>query len=117
MQEDARVIQHHSRLFAFVNELRDEVAHSFVTPMKPRRVVIVADALVVHHVFEVADEGSGPQVAAPSRNQWLVHMKCNGKRATDPMEISYTIGKTGNRARHCFFNAFFGSTDVGLSVD
>src|SRR5262245_46373142 len=105
-------------MLALMNELRNKVAHALVAPMEHRRVVIVADALVVHHVFEVANERRRVQVASPCRYQRLMHMKGNRKSAPNPREIHSAIRKTvGTRASHRLGYAIFRSTNVGQSVD
>src|SRR5262245_22585324 len=118
VQKHTGVIEHHGGMLAFMNELRNKVAHAFVTPMEHGRVVIVADALVVHHVFEVADERRRAHVAASCWYQRLMHMKGHRKSAPNPREIDRTIRKTiGTRASHCFGYPILRSTDVGQSID
>ena len=78
MKEGARVFQHDPRRLALGDELGDELAHALVAPGEDRGVVVVANALVFHHVLEVADDGGGAQVMAPRRDQGLVHVQGDG---------------------------------------
>jgi len=80
-------------LFAFVHELRDELAHALVAPMKDRGVVIVPNAWVVHHVLEVADNFGGGQVAAFGWDERLVHVESVGERTADASEINPALGQ------------------------
>ena len=88
VQQGAGVFQHHARLLALVHQLRDELAHALVAPVEDRGVVVVADARVVHHVLEVADDLGGAQVAAAGRDQRLVHVQGDGERALDAAEVN-----------------------------
>jgi hypothetical protein len=51
VQQRPGVFQHDPRLPAFGDQLRNQFAHPFVAPEKDRRVVIIADSLVIHHVL------------------------------------------------------------------
>src|SRR5271166_6825207 len=51
IKQRARVIEHHTRLFALADQLRNELAHALVAPEKHRGVVVIADVLVLHHVL------------------------------------------------------------------
>lgn len=75
VQQGAGVLQHHAWLLAPIDELRDELAHTLVAPYKHRRVVVVADPLIVHHVLQVADDLGGAQIEAARRDQRLVHVQ------------------------------------------
>ena len=48
MQQSSRILQHHPRSLAFLDQFGDELAHALVAPMKNWRVVVVADPGVVH---------------------------------------------------------------------
>ena len=78
MKEGAGVFQHHPWRLALGDELGDELAHALVAPGEDRGVVVVADALVFHHVLEVADDGRGAQVRPARRDQRLVHVQGDG---------------------------------------
>ena len=56
VEQRPRIVQHHARPLAFVDELRNKFAHALVTPMENRSVVVVADLRVIHHVLQVADD-------------------------------------------------------------
>ena len=66
VKQRARVIEHHPRLVAFIQKLRNEFAHALLTPTEHRRVVIVADTRIIHHVFKVADDGAVRRSAPPA---------------------------------------------------
>ena len=118
VQEAARVIQHHSGLFTFVNKLRHKLAHTFVAPMENGRIVVVADALVVHHVFKIADDRCRPQIGASGRDQGLVHVECDVESASNPAEIDAGLPEVmRTRAGCCLGNPFFRATDVRYSID
>jgi 2-methylisocitrate lyase-like PEP mutase family enzyme len=72
VKQGPRVIKHHPRLPAFIQKLWNELAHALVAPVEDRCVVIIADILVVHHVFEIADHGGGTKVRATGRNHRAV---------------------------------------------
>ncbi len=75
MQQAARILEHDPRLLAHLHELRNELAHAFVAPMERRRIVVVANAGVVHHRLEIADHTRGAKIVAAGRDHWLVHVQ------------------------------------------
>src|SRR4029077_13702580 len=83
VEQRARVFEHDPRLDPLVEELRDELAHAFVTPQKYARVVVVTDARIVQHPLQVADHLCRPQLRTPCRDEWLVHVQCNSESAVD----------------------------------
>jgi hypothetical protein len=87
VEERAGIFEHHAGLPALVNQLRDELAHALVAPVKDGGVVVVADARVVHHVLEIADDVGGLQAAAAGRNQRLVHVQRDGAGALDAAKV------------------------------
>ena len=91
VQQGAGVLQHHARFFTFVDELRDELAHAFIAPDEHRRVVVVADPLVVHHVLQVADDVGGAKIGAAGWNQWLVHVQRDRARRLDAAESDLVL--------------------------
>ena len=93
VEQRPAVFKHHARLFAFVNQLRDELARALVAPMKDRSVVIIPDAWVVHHVLQVANNFGGGQIAAFGWNERLVHVERVGERAADAFEINPGLGQ------------------------
>ena len=118
MQEAAGIVQHHARPFAFLNELRDELAHAFVAPVEDRCIVVIADVLVVHHVLQIADQICRPQVAAAGWNQRLMHVQRNGECAADAAKIDSGFGQVaGNGMGPRFGNDFFRTADVGQSIN
>ena len=91
VQQGAGVFQHHARLFAFIHELRDELAHALVAPVEDRGVVVIADARVIHHVLEIADDLRRAKVGAARRDQRLVHVQGAGKRALHAAPIDAAL--------------------------
>ena len=87
VQKSAGIIQHHARILAFVNQLGKEFAHAFVAPVKDRGIVVIADAGVVHHVFQVADHRGGSQIGTARGNQRLVHVERATKSAADAAKV------------------------------
>src|SRR4051812_22904919 len=53
IQERSGIIQHHSWFSAVLNELWNELAHALVTPVEHRRIMVIADLLVIHHIFQI----------------------------------------------------------------
>ena len=116
VQQRARVFQHDPRLFAFVDQLRDEFPHPLIAPMEHRSVVIIADALVIHHILQVTDDFGGAQVVASGRNQRLVHVQGDRESALDVAEIDSTLRQVSRpvlAAADRRFNHGFGPADVG----
>ena len=50
--------------------------------------MIVADAGIVHHVLEIADDLRRGEVLAASRYQRLMHVQRDGKRAAEAAKIN-----------------------------
>ena len=118
MQETTRVIQHHSRVFTLLNKLRNELAHAFVTPVKHRRVMVVADLPVIHHVFQIADDRRRPQISTAGGNQRLVHVQADTERAPDPAKTASRFRKiVRTRTVHRFGNPAFGSANIRKTFD
>ena len=113
VEQATRIVQHDPGLPAFVHQLRDELGHAFVAPMEHRRVVVVADPLVVHHVLEVTDDSRRPQVRAARGNQRLVHVKRDAEGAPHASEVDARFGQIdGAGAIRGFCNRLFRSADV-----
>ncbi len=87
VEEGAGVFQHDPRRLALPDQLRDELAHALVAPGEDGGIVVIADALVLHHVLEVADEGGAAQVTAAGRDQGLVHVQGDGGGGADLAEV------------------------------
>ena len=92
VQQRAGVLQHGARLLALADQLRDELAHALVAPLEHRRVVVITDVLVVHHVLEIADDLRGAQVTAAGRDQRLVHVQRDGAGALQAPEVEAARG-------------------------
>ena len=115
VQQGAGVFQHHARLLAFVHQLRDELAHALVAPVEDRGVVVVADARVVHHVLEVADDLGRGEIAAAGRDQRLVHVQGDGERALDAAEVNPALRQEDRLAAagaQGGFNLSFSAADI-----
>ncbi|CDI02151.1 hypothetical protein BN873_260007 [Candidatus Competibacter denitrificans Run_A_D11] len=120
VEQGAGILQHHPRLLALVNQLRDKFAYPLVAPVKNRRIVIIANALVIHHVLEVADNGRRGQVAATCGNQGLVHVQSDGTRRADTPEIDPTLRQENRLAAASaqgFFDQMFRTANVRQSID
>jgi len=87
VQQGPGIFQHHAGLLAFVHQLGNELAHPLVAPQKDRRVVVVPDLLVVHHVLQVANNFRSAEIAATRRNERLVHVQRDGACAPDAPKI------------------------------
>ena len=87
MQQAARVLEHDPRLLALVHELRNELAHALVAPVEDRRIVVVANAGVVHHRLEIADHTRGAKIVAAGRDHRLVHVQRIGETAFNRAEV------------------------------
>jgi hypothetical protein len=85
VKQRSRVLAHDPRLFALVDELRDELAHPLVAAEKHRRIVVVADIAVIQHVLEVADDLRGAQIVPSHGNERLVHVQGHCRRAPHPL--------------------------------
>ena len=120
VEQGAGILQHHPRLLALVDQLRDKFADALVAPMEHRRVVIIANALVLHHVLEIADDGRGVQVTATRRNQWLMHVQGDGAGSADVTEIDaafrqeHRAGATGAQS---LFHERLRTADVRQTVN
>ena len=68
-----------------------ELAHARITPAEGRRVVVVADARVLGHRLEIADQRRGVQVVPAGRSEWLVHVQRDGAGAADPVETDAAV--------------------------
>jgi hypothetical protein len=77
--------------------------------------MVIANAGIIHHVFQVADDFGGGEVAASGGDQRLVHVQRDGKRAADFSEIYPAVGLKNRfraiRAR-CGFDAIVQTADV-----
>src|SRR5881396_829932 len=114
MQQTTGIIEHHARLLAFLREGRDELTDTPVAPVKDRRVMVVADMLIIHHLLEVADDGGRAEVVSSRGNQRLMHVQRDRKRALHASKIDAALREiyppsSVDRGR----NLVFGAADVG----
>ncbi len=93
MEQAARILEHDPRALAAPDQLGDELAHPLVAPVEDRGVVIVADLRMIHHVFEIADDGRPAQILAPGWNQGLVHVQRTREEAPGPLEVDPALGQ------------------------
>lgn len=93
VEQAARVVKHDTGLFAFVDQLGNELTQAFVTSVEDRGIMVVADIRVIHHVFQIADDGGRPQVGSTSRDQWLVHVQCDAEGAAHAAKIDAGLGQ------------------------
>ena len=98
VQQRARVLQHHPRLRALIDQLRDELAHPLIAPTEHRSVVVIADVRVLEHVPQVADQRSRAKLLSAGRDQRLVHVQRDPERTLDPHERIPSIGERDHRA-------------------
>ena len=117
VEQRAGVFEHHARLFAFVNQLRHELTNAFVAPVKHAGVVIIADARIVHHVFEITDDISGREIVSASGNERLVHVERDGARAVDAAKINTTRGLTPLPITQGFLDQCFVTAKVREMLD
>ena len=120
VQQRARVLEHDPRFAAFGEQRRDELAHARVAVLEDLRVVVVADARVLEHVLQVADECRRAQIGAAGRDQRLVHVQRHGAGASDVVEADAAvfqedrcIARGGDRA----LDQRLGTAQVGQVVD
>src|SRR5208337_1035529 len=120
VEERARVLEHDARLLALADQLRNELAHALVAPQEHRRVVVVADALVLEHVLQVADHLGGAKIASTGGNQRLVHVQCVGEGALDAAKVDAAVcqeDRPACRGGDGALNFLFRAADVGQAVD
>ncbi len=88
--------------------------------MEDRRVVVVADALVFHHVLEIADDARRGQIASAGRNQRLVHVQGDGASRADASEIDPAFRQEHRpiaTGAHRVFHQGFRTADHGQAID
>ena len=110
----------HAGLLALAHELGNELAHALVAPDEDRGVVVVADALVLHHVLEVADDGRGVQVMPAGGDQRLVHVQGDGTGGTHSTEGHtpvVTVQIPAATAGHRLSNLALGTGNVRETID
>ena len=108
VQQGAGVLQHDPRLAALAEQLGDQLPHPLVAPVEHRGVMAVADVGMLQHPLQVADDGGGAQVGSAGRDQRLVHMQGDGKRAVDTGNVhrrlireQRPVSARGDRRRDC----------------
>jgi hypothetical protein len=106
VQQGARILQHHTRLVAFGQQRRHEVAHAGITVAEGGCVVVVADTRVFEHVLQVADQRCGAQVGTAGRDQRLVHVQGHGAGTADAVEGD-AAGVQEHRCAACVGNRAF----------
>ena len=121
VQERARVLEHHPRLAALLEELGNELAHALVAPAEHRSVVVVLEVGVLVHVLQVADQPSAADVVPPGRDQRLVHVQRDRERRLDPGQRLRHLVAEEDRALtgrpHGLGDQRLGAADVRQPVD
>jgi hypothetical protein len=120
VQQRARIVKHHARLEPLVDELRHELTHPLIAPHEHRRVVIVANVLVLHHVLKVTDDRRRTQVAPTGWNQRLVHVQGDRRRASDPAEVDPALARKDGlacRASHGLLDSGLRARNVRKALD
>ena len=82
--------------------------------------MVVADALVLEHVLQVADHRGGANIASAGRDQRLVHVQRVGEGALDAGKIDVAVRQEDGPARRSgdgALNFLFRAADVGQAVD
>src|SRR5262245_30502558 len=120
MQKCPRIFEHYTRPFALTHQLRNEIAHAFVTPVKDCRIMIVPNTGVIHHMFEIADNLCCFEVVSARGNERLMHVQCDCKRAIDLTEIDSALGQKDALScgsLHGRSDLFLGATNVWSLVN
>ena len=120
VKKGAGIFQHHSRLLALVDQLRDKFANPLVAPVKGRRVVVIADVLVIPHIFQIADDRRRGQIAATGGNQRLVHVQGNGAGGANMAEINpafWQIRGLGATGAHRLFHERLRTADIRQTIN
>src|SRR6185437_117951 len=120
VEQRARILEHDARFFAFMDELRNELPHAFVAPDEYGRVMVIADALVIHHILEIADDLGAANLVTTGGNQWLMHMQRHSGGALDALEVEPTLRKVPRphgSVHQSTLNQLFPPGDVGQTID
>ena len=81
--------------------------------------MVVADALVFHHVLQIADDVGGVEIMATCRYQRLMHVQGDGRRTFDVIKPD-RAGIPENRVRaggQYGFHGGFRAANIGKSVN
>ncbi len=120
VEQRTRVFEHGTRLLAFFEQLRDELADALVAPGEGGSVVVVADVLIVPHVLEIANDLGGFKFSSTGGDQRLVHVQGDRAGGFDVLEIDggvrcvdWTLGRIADR----FLDLFFGAGEIERAVD
>jgi hypothetical protein len=115
VKQGARIIEHNARLLALAEQLRDEFPNPFVAPVESRRVMVVANSGIVHHVLQVADDSGRLRVPAARWDQGLVHVQRDRGCAADLGKVEAFLG--GEYPSFTLLNGLFdqllGAANVG----
>jgi len=93
VKQGPRVVEHDAGLLARGDELRYELAHTLIAPVKNRGVVVVARIRMVHHVLEIADDLGPLGRLVRIGNQRLVHVQGDSVGALDIVPVDSAFGQ------------------------
>ena len=88
-EQIAGVIQHHSRIAAFGDQLRNEIGQAPVALGKGLGVVVIALSGMLRHVLEMGDEGA----IGACRHRGLVHVQRAGETRLQRAPIQVAVLK------------------------
>ena len=116
VEQCPRILQHDARLPPLGDELRDELAHALVAPVKDLGVVPVAVALARAHVLQVADEARAVRAGLTRGDERLVHVQGAGERGPDATEVDARVERR-RRLPHHRAHRLLVAREVGDAVD
>ncbi len=106
-EQIAGVIQHHPRIAAFSDQLRDEIGQAPIALGKGLGIVVIALSGMLRHVLEMGDEGA----IRAGRHRGLVHVQGAGKSRLQLAPIQVAVLKPefallmGSGTNRCFVAA------------
>ena len=120
VQQRAGVFEHDPGRQPLVEQPGDELAHPPVAVDEHRGIVVVADARVVQHRLQVADDRRGAQIRAARRDERLVHVQGDGEgtvHVTEPGGPRRQEDGIIPAGPDRILDALLRATDVGKAID
>ena len=120
VQQRAGVLEHDPRREPLVEQLGDELAHPLVAAQEYRGVVVVADAGVVHHPLQVADDRRRAQIRPACRDERLVHVQGDSEgtvHVAEPGGPRRQEDRISAPGPDRLVDALLRAADVGKAVD
>ena len=120
VEQRAGVFEHDPGRQALVQQPGDELAHPPVAVDEHRGIVVVADARVVQHRLQVADDPRGAQIGSARRDQRLVHVQGDGEgtvRVTEPGGPWWQEDGIVSAGPDGLLDALLLAADVGQAID